>query len=384
MKILYVKTEHAGTIKTLFEVLKELLPEGNLEFIRPSKVINNDNSDSEQDSDVNSDSDAESGSDEEVNLADKVVKNNDDSDSDSDLESNTDSDEEESQLKKKNKEKKKKLDNASNETQKDVEKGGLKIMAVDTTKSVLLYVKLDADKFNKFICKPKRLVLGVNFSFLHQLIKFVDRNDDLTFVVDDDEKDKLLIKYDRDGKDSESSLTLMDLDDMEPVIPSTHFDVVITMQATEFQRTCRELRTVGDCVQIQCINKEICFSCKGDYSKSTTRYKESENGVSIYYAEQDDKNRPKVVQGVYELKNLALFGKCSSLCEEIQIYMKGTGPACLLAIKYTVATLGKLFVCLSPIKSEDDSEEEVNDSDGDDDYLNYDKYYDDDINVKYK
>jgi proliferating cell nuclear antigen len=388
MKILHVKTEHAGTIKILFEVLKELLPEGNLEFISPGKKTLLDDSDAE--SELESASDSESDSDSEIkkkikniNLEDKVIENNS-SESEFDTESESDKPSVKIKTKIKTKTKNKTKPNLKTNTKNkstssaDIEKGGLKIMAVDNSKSVLLYVKLDADKFNKFVCKSKRLVLGVNFSFLYLLIKFVDKNDDLTFIVNDDEKDKLVLQYDRGGKESESSLTLMDLDDEEPVIPTTDFEVVITMQSNEFQRTCRELRTVGDCVQIKCLNNEISFSCKGDHSQSRTTYKDGENGVSIFYAEKDHTNQPRVVQGVYELKNLALFGKCSSLCEEVQIYMKGSNPECLLAIKYTVATLGKLFVCLSPIKVDDDSDAE------NDNFITYDGYYGDDINVKYK
>ena len=61
-----------------------------------------------------------------------------------------------------------------------------------------------------------------------------------------------------------------------------------------------------------------------------------------------------IVQGIYELKHLVLFGKCTSLCNDIEIYMKNDYP---LVIKYTVATLGRLLLCLTPIRKKADDEE---------------------------
>lgn len=401
-KILEVGTEHAGTIKILAEVLKDLLPEGNLEFSRGDDVEINNGSDSDSDIDSGSESELSSSDDEPKNKSKKDLtkkvkktlvnlkkektkktkKKDNDSDNYSDSESEVSSNSENSEKSKK----------------PAGQKGGLKIVAVDTSKTVLLYAKLDADKFNKFICKPERLVLGVNFTFLYNHVKFVDKNDDITFMVNDEEKDQLLIKFNRGQKESISHLTLMDLNEDEPFVPSTSFDVVITMPSSEFQKTCRELKTVGDYVKIKCINESISFSCKGDYSRRTIIYKESSNGISIIHAknqedddeedeeddeENDNQNKPFVIEGVYELKNLALFGKCSSLCEDIQVYMKFTDPSCILAIKYTISTLGRLFVCMAPLTPDND-EENCEDSEDSDTYLHYNKQYDDNINIKYK
>ena len=257
-------------------------------------------------------------------------------------------------------------------------------MALDNSTSVLLFVKLDADKFTKFICRQESLVLGINFSFLHQLIKFVDRNDELTFIVDDEKKDQLRIRFNRDKKESEATLKLLDLDETEPMIPNTEFEVIITMSSSDFQKSCRRLKSIGDFVHIKCIDDEVHFSCNGDYSSLVDKYKESEGSISIFYPGKDDEDnkKPFVIEGIYELKNLALFSKCSSLCDDIQLYMKGTHPTCLLAIKYTVATLGKLFVCLSPVIQNTDTDQESDEED----FMEYNKYYNDDVmnNIKYK
>ena len=44
-----------------------------------------------------------------------------------------------------------------------------------------------------------------------------------------------------------------------------------------------------------------------------------------------------------------MFAKCASLCNDIEIYLKSDYA---IIIKYTVATLGRLLLCLSPIKED--------------------------------
>ena len=60
--------------------------------------------------------------------------------------------------------------------------------------------------------------------------------------------------------------------------------------------------------------------------------------------------RSEVVQGVFQLKHLVLFTKCTSLCPSIEMYLKNDYP---LILKYTVANLGEVKLVLAPIKNKD-------------------------------
>ena len=53
----------------------------------------------------------------------------------------------------------------------------------------------------------------------------------------------------------------------------------------------------------------------------------------------------KPIQGIFSLKYLVLFTKCTNLCNLIHMYIKNDYP---LIIKYTVANLGDIKLCLSP------------------------------------
>jgi hypothetical protein len=56
----------------------------------------------------------------------------------------------------------------------------------------------------------------------------------------------------------------------------------------------------------------------------------------------------KVVQGEFSLKNLGYFIKCTNLCSQIEIYLENDLP---LVVKYYVASLGMIQLCLSPLPS---------------------------------
>lgn len=311
MKILEVVTEHTAPFKILFEVLKDMLTESNLVFVSNKKTQSSDTDDGETDGD-------------------------------------------------------------NSDKKKHEEKDCMKMIAIDPTKSVLINLKLDGDSFSKFVCKKSKLVLGINLAGFYKVIKSMAKNDILTFSVDHEKKNYLQIKIDNQDtkKDTEFNLKLLDLDESKMSIPEIAFDAVITMNSQEFNKLCREMHGIADYVEIKCLSDRIIFACVGEIADRKTTYRtrkenEEDNNnilVTISHASLSNKNAPEIVQGVFELKNLVLFSKCTSLCNDIEIYMKNSFP---LVIKYTVATLGRILLCLTPIGQEKSGEEEAKDSDAD-------------------
>ena len=50
-------------------------------------------------------------------------------------------------------------------------------------------------------------------------------------------------------------------------------------------------------------------------------------------------------QGVFQLKNLVLFTKCSNLSNNLEVHMKNDW---FLMIRYVIANLGDIKLCLMP------------------------------------
>jgi len=303
MKILHVTTEHTAPFKILFEVLKEALVEVNIEF-RVDKI--------------------------NMQMEDENIS--DDSDDDNDDGVNTDYDNE------------KNIENAR--------KGGIRIKAVDQSKTVLIYMKLNAENFSTFKSSMEKYSIGVNLTQFHKLIKSMDKEDNLGLYIEKDERDFLKIRIDNPEKSKVDifKLKLLELKNDEITLPPIKFDSVMTINGMEFHRLCREMSQIAEFIEIKCSKNKIIFTCKGDCAERTTTYTTDDkinDGIDIEYSEGVSKD--KIIQGVYELKNLILFGKCSNWCGRIQLYMKNDYP---LVINYTIANLGKIILCMTPIAPE--------------------------------
>jgi len=246
-------------------------------------------------------------------------------------------------------------DSEDEEQGKKKDRDGMKLIAIDNSQTMLVHWKLDARHFSEFVCKKKRQFLGFNFNNFYKLIKSIGKNDVLTLYVDHDNKNYLKIKIENkeEKKKSILSLKLLDLDEQKLKIPEIEFEAIITINSQEFHKLCREMSQIGDYIEIRCLVNKVSFACKGDNSDRITEYTvdddETDLLISIKHAGSDSKDAPQIVQGIYELKNLVLFGKCSSLCSEIEIYMKNSN---FLVIKYPIASLGKILLCLVPVNEE--------------------------------
>lgn len=326
-KIIEIKTEHIGAIRSLFELLKDVFDDVNIECIR----------------------------DDEMNM--KSVKNDEIVATDN----NTSS---------KKKKKKTADDNHSdsqiveNEKISDSKKaGGIKIVAMDKTQTLLVNVKLNAKKFDIFRTKKKVCDIGINLGQLYKSLKSLQKEDSLTISINEEDKNWLMLKIKNEKKRYETfdKIKLMDINKSKYEIPPTSFDVVVTIDTEEFHTICKEMNHIQQVIEIKCTRKCLTFTSTGDSSERSKSYYPDENGIKIQFA---NNTKTDVVQGIFELKFLVLFtNKSQNLCPKIQLFMKNEYPLC---VKFTVATLGNLLFCVSPY----DEDRIAKDFDDDEDYYN--------------
>lgn len=228
------------------------------------------------------------------------------------------------------------------------DENGLKIMAMDSSHTVLVHLKLDACKFEKYICES-RCVVGVSMINFFKLIKTMTNNDSLTLFIDSDDPNTLGIKIENGDKNSISSykLNLMDLNEDTFDIPSTEFDFVITMPSIDFQKFCRDMNNLAEIIEIKCVGQQLIFSCKGDFAEQETIVGEANNGMSFI---STNTNEESIVQGFFVLKHLVMFTKCTNLSNTVDLYLKNNYP---LIICYNVGSLGVLRLCLAPKITDD-------------------------------
>ena len=97
-------------------------------------------------------------------------------------------------------------------------------------------------------------------------------------------------------------------------------------------------------IEIKSVANELIFKCQGPFACCEIR--RSEESGSMEFIQKQQKN--KVIQGEFSLKNLGYFIKCTNLCNSIEMYLENDLP---LIVKYCVASLGEIKLCLAPLPS---------------------------------
>jgi proliferating cell nuclear antigen len=224
---------------------------------------------------------------------------------------------------------------------------GIKVMAVDETHTVLVYLKLDNDKFESFFC-PQKYILGVNMIYFFKLIKTMGNSDNLTLYLPANNPNKLGIRMENSEKSTVTNyfLKLFDTDVEDIQIPSLNFNKVIHMPSTDLQKICRDMNALGDKldVEITSSGSDLIFRCMGDFAVQETIITENNTTMKV----ENTQKTSEIVQGMFQLKHLVTFTKCTSLCPSIKLLMKNDFP---LILQYTVANLGSVKLVLAPIKN---------------------------------
>jgi len=252
---------------------------------------------------------------------------------------------------------------------------GLEINTADPTRTLFLKIQIEKKNFINFSCKNEKYQLGVNLEKLNKIIKFVEKEDCLILNLFENDLQNLVIENERENTKGKKifKLALIDLEYEDKPLKKVDYEKVVTIIPLTYKKIFRELDDYQN-VKIRCTNNKIVFTYKDDTSEVNDEYILGEDGIEINTNSKND------FIGIYPIKFIMLFAKCSSLCEELQIYMKNENA---LTIIYPTLTFGTIKLSLSPINEENIKNIDYDYSDDEDELdvigNNVNKlYYDDD------
>jgi proliferating cell nuclear antigen len=232
------------------------------------------------------------------------------------------------------------------DTSIDFDETGMKIVSMDNSHVVLVHLKLDANKFEYYNCIGK-VTIGVNMLNLYKLIRTINSNDTLSLFIEDTDKNHLGIKIENSEKNTKTTfkLNLLDLDNPKICIDPADFNSVITIPSMDFQKICRDMNNIAEFVEMKNVGSQLILSCQGDFCNQETILADSDtyNCISKKTANEE------IVQGIFNLKYLVLFTKCTNLCNTVELYLKNDYP---LVVQYLVASLGVVKLAVSPTLDE--------------------------------
>jgi len=226
----------------------------------------------------------------------------------------------------------------------EIDHTGIKIVAMDNTNIVLIHLKMNSDQFEDFFCETKTHV-GICMLKFHMLIKTINTNDLLVLYMKKNDPGNLGIKILNNDKNVETNyrLATLDIDVLNIEIPPVDFHTIITMPSTYLQKIIRDMHNLAEYIEIRNIENQLLLSCKGDFcSQETILGTEKSNNITIN--KTNDNESREIIQGVFSLKYLSIFTKCTNLCTNVEIYLKNSYP---IILKYSIASLGEIKLCLS-------------------------------------
>ena len=212
------------------------------------------------------------------------------------------------------------------------DKDGIRIVAMDNSHVVLIYMTLSAESFEEYEC-DKEHVVGLNMLNMFKLLKIINNNDVLTMEINDDTMLAMNITNVKKKTTSKFNLKLLEIDDdmMEP--PDLRMENLIPVPSTDFQKLCRDMANLGHNldVKISRSSQGITFTCDGDFASQETM---------IEYENDCDQE----VSEIYSLKYINTIAKATSLCPTVQLFLECDYP---LLLKYEVAQLGEVCFCMA-------------------------------------
>lgn len=214
---------------------------------------------------------------------------------------------------------------------------GVRLITTDNAHVILVHMRLFANKFELYKCEKPQIPVGVNMLNLHKIIKAANAGDTMSMYMYENDMCRLHISFDNSEKNSRATYTMnlldMDSSNMDH-IPPEQFPSVITLPSSDFQKIIRDMYNIATKVEIRSIGQELTFKCHGDFCSQETIL------CDTSCVESHD-----IVQGEFNLKYLALFTKCTNLCNTVELYLKNNYP---LIVRYMVASLGEIKLCLAP------------------------------------
>jgi len=179
------------------------------------------------------------------------------------------------------------------------------------------------------------------------LIKTIQNGDILSLFIHKNDPNILGITIENNEKNVKTTykLSMLDIDVVNVDIPPADFNTIITMPSAYLQKIIRDMHNLAEYIEIKNIGGKLILSCQGEFCCQETILATETQNIQI----KNNDNTQEIIQGVFSLKYLSIFTKCTNLCSTVEIYLKNSYP---IILQYTIASMGTVKLCLAQ-KSED-------------------------------
>ena len=225
----------------------------------------------------------------------------------------------------------------------EVDEKGIRLRMMDTHRTILIDLELDADSFSVYKFRPdEKLYLGVNLTHFHKMLKSIKKRDSIQLFIDDESPTDLGIKVipKENNRVTTSFIKIQNIQNLDINLPDNYNKPVI-VPSGEFQKMCKGLTHISNVTHITAKGFLIRFSSDaGGVMKRFTEFGETEDSDG---EEDDSKNDDPEYAEDFDTEQLTRITKLSGLSTNMQIYPKSDNP---LLFRCPIGTLGKISIYL--------------------------------------
>lgn len=233
--------------------------------------------------------------------------------------------------------------------EEEIINGGIYIKEVNKKGELLISTILNNFEEYNYNYSGEKYIIGIKLEYLLACLKCMSNYDTMSWLIEESDSNNLTIILESVEKNEKKifKIPLMDINEDPYDIEDEYFPFEIIMPTVDFQKYIKNLSSIGDNrIEIKCTETKLFLTVEGESGKAEFDIGETLDGLRIIV---DADNKNDIVQGVFELKYLLYFTKCTSLCSDVHLFLKNDFP---LIVSYDVGTLGPTKFILSPYNNE--------------------------------
>ena len=227
--------------------------------------------------------------------------------------------------------------------------GGIYIKEVNKKGELLISCVLNNFEEYNYNHTDDKYIIGIKLDNLLACLKCMTNYDTMSWMIEESDSNNLTIILESIEKNEKKifRINLMDIDEDPYDIEDENFPFEIILPTVDFQKYIKNMTSIGvNKMEIKCTETKLFLTGLGEVGKAEFDIGETLDGLRIVV---DSTSKNEIVQGLFELKYLLSFTKCTGLCSDVHLFLKNDFP---LIVSYNVGTLGTIRLILSPYNNE--------------------------------
>ncbi len=201
------------------------------------------------------------------------------------------------------------------------------IQSMDSSRVSVFEINIPNDWFDTYAIDGDNTTIGISSSMLYKVLNTKDKRQEISFLYDEEQSDKLQIQFtceDKDVYDKFFEIPLMEIESEIMNIPETNSTASFSLPSINFADLIKNLKIFGDSLEINCDENEIKLLSKSDES-GKMKVNINFDDLVEYEIEEDASIVSSYSLNI--LHNVCLYNKISS---NIEIHMTENYPLKLI------------------------------------------------------